>query len=457
MEEEPHKELCEFVVSQRRKKKLILLPRGAFKSSVVTVGYVLWRLVEDPDIRILISSETYSQSKTFLTAIKDHIERNEVFRGIFGNLKGEEGVWRQEEITIEGRKRVAREPSISVSGVGMTRVGLHYDLIILDDVVSNNNINTSEQIQKIINHYRLLLSILDPGKELIIVGTRYSFADLYGHILEEEKGVFATLIRGAYNKDGSLYFPTRLTKDFLDGQRKSQGNQHFANQYLNQPLDQDSAMFKVEWIRYFNTPPENTIKYMLIDPATAETKTADFTGIIICAVDHNSNIFVLEAINNKSSIGEMIDFVFLKVQQYQIHTSGCVGLETNAVQQTYGYIFSEEMTKRKFFFPLTELKNVNHRTKIQRVQALQPWFEGGKIYMRKEQSELFQQITMFPRCKHDDLIDSFSMILKVMSPPTAPAPADKWEESPLTYNEKRIWQEKEEMGKRMVRRTKIRL
>jgi predicted phage terminase large subunit-like protein len=399
--EKPHRELCIFL-NKPKKKKLILLPRGSFKSTIATIAYPLWMLMYDPNLRILISSETFGQSKTFLTAIKDHIERNEVFRAIFGDAKGGDAVWRQEEITIRGRTRVAREPSIGVSGVGQTRVGMHYDIIILDDVVSNNNINTPEQIQKTINHYKLLLSILEPNSTLIIIGTRYHFADLYGHILENEPDNFDMLIRAAI-EGGKLYFPSRLTKKYLDEQKKSQGNQHFANQYLNNPVDQDSAMFKLKWIRYFREGPERVRKYILIDPASTDSKTSDFTGIIICGVDPDNNIFVYEAINNKSTIGEMISLIFEKVLEYKVYEDGCVALEVNANQQTYQYIFQEEMKKRKFFFPITELRPNSTRSKASRIKGLQPWFENGKIYLKEEQQELIDQITMYPRTRHDDL------------------------------------------------------
>lgn len=411
--------------------------------------------MKDPNDRILISSETFAQSKTFLSAIKTHIEDNQTFRAIYGDQKKPDSVWRQEELTVAGRTKVAREPSVSVSGVGQTRVGMHYDKIILDDVVSNNNINTPEQIKKIIDHYRLLLSILDPGGELIIVGTRYSFADLYGYLLEEEKGTFAELIRSCYNKDGSLYFPSRLTKSFLEAQRKSQGASHFANQYRNCPVDQDSATFRTDWVRYFIKPPSDLNIYLLIDPASTDNKKSDFTGIIICGVDPNNNIFVLEAINNKSSIGKMVGLVFEKVKEYGIHDSGCVGLEVNANQQTYQYIFAEEMEKQKFYFPITELKPNSTRSKAARIKALQPWFENGKVYIKKDQSEFYHQITMYPRTRHDDLIDSFANILQIMTPATETT-EDKWKGSTLSENEKAIWKSKENLGKRMVKRTKFR-
>lgn len=451
----PHQELATFLQKEKNPKKLILLPRGAFKSTVITVGYAMWKLMNNPNERILISSETYAQSKTFLSAIKSHIEENDTFKAIYGDQKKADSVWRQEEITVAGRTKVAREASISVSGVGQTRVGMHYDTIILDDVVSNNNINTPEQIKKIIDHYRLLLSILDPGKELIIVGTRYSFADLYGHILEEEKDTFATLIRACYDQDGKLYFPSRLTKSFLEAQRKSQGASHFANQYLNLPVDTDSAIFRTDWLRYFREPPRDLNMFLLIDPASTENKHSDFTGINIVGVDPENNMFVIESINNKSSIGDMVKLVFEKVEEYNIHKSGCVALEINANQNTFQYIFAEEMNKRNFFFPITELKPNSLRSKAARIKALQPWFENGKVYYRKSQTELIHQTTMYPRTRHDDLIDSLANILQVMTPATIEK-EDKWKDSELSRAEVSIWKEKDRIGKRLVKRTKYR-
>ena len=450
---QPHQELCDFLEREKKSKKLILLPRGSFKSTIVTISYPLWKLIKDPNLRILISSETYIQSKTFLTAIKNHISDNETFKTIFGDQKKEDSVWRQEEITVAGRTKVAREPSIATSGVGQTRVGFHYDIIILDDVVSNNNINTPEQIKKIIEHYKLLLSILEPGGLLIIVGTRYSFADLYHHIEEEEASTFDILIRGAIDDDGKLYFPSRLTKSFLDAQRKAQGSLHFANQYLNKCIDDGSAMFRVDWVRFYRESPQGLNVFMLIDPASTATRTSDFTGIVICGVDHNSNIFIIEAINNKSTIGEMVNLIFNKVVQYDINLSGTVALETNANQQTYKYIFSEEMNKRNFYFPITELKPSSIKSKAMRIKGLQPYFENGKIYLKKDQTDLYHQIVMYPRTKHDDLIDALSNILQVMAPPTVKEPS-KWEGSILPINEMNIWKEKDKIGLRKVRQTK---
>jgi len=452
----PHRELCEFLVKDKNNKKLILMPRGSFKSSIITIGYCLWTLVNDPNKRILLSSETYAQSKTFLKAIKTHIEQNEVFRAIFGDLRPTDldTSWRQEEITIAGRTKVGREASIMCSGVEQVKVGLHFDVVILDDVVSNLSINTPEQIEKTIDHYRLMLSILEPSGEILICGTRYSFADLYGHLLEEERDSFSIHKRSAILGDGSLLFPSRLTRDFLEQQKKAQGTALWSCQYQNEPIDQDSAMFKSSWIKYYEHSPLALRHFIVLDPAGGNTKAADFNGIIVAGIDFENNIYIKEAIADKSTIADLLHLIFKLVEQYNIQEDGCLGLETAAMQQTLKFIFTEEMNKKNFYFSIKELKPHTNKSKANRIKALQPYFENGKIFCKKEHDQLVDQIIRFPKTRHDDLIDSLAYVLEIMAPADV-NDIDKWAGSRLPYNQQMIWKAKEEMEKaRYVKKRK---
>ena len=66
------------------------------------------------------------------------------------------------------------------------RQGQHYSVIIADDLSSLDNSLTKEQREKVINHWRLYISLLDPGGTIVVVGTRYSAGDIVAHIIETE-------------------------------------------------------------------------------------------------------------------------------------------------------------------------------------------------------------------------------------------------------------------------------
>lgn len=167
-------------------RKIIVLPRGTFKSSLCDVAYPMWRLERDPDLTILLDSELYTNSANFIREIKQHYA-SERYIGIFGEREG--GKWGESEIIVKNRTRYMRglrkEASITAGGVGTTKVGQHYDLIIGDDYNSPSNSDTIEKCEKVIQHVRYNMNILNPMGEYIFVGTRYAERDVIGWLLKD--------------------------------------------------------------------------------------------------------------------------------------------------------------------------------------------------------------------------------------------------------------------------------
>lgn len=166
-------------------RKIVVLPRGTFKSSLACVAYPMWRLLKNPDLTILLDSELYMNSRNFVREIKGHYA-SESFIRIFGNLIGPK--WGESEITVSNRKRNRKEASITVGGIGTTKVGQHYDLIIGDDYNSPKNSNDPEKCQKVIDHVRYNMNILNPGGEYVFIGTRYAERDVIGWLLKDILG-----------------------------------------------------------------------------------------------------------------------------------------------------------------------------------------------------------------------------------------------------------------------------
>lgn len=169
------------------KRKLIIMPRGTFKSSIGVVAYSIWCLIRNPNERILIDSQIYTNSKNFLREIKAHME-SERLTAIFGQFKTDKN-WTEGEITIAQRTQVFKEASITAGGVGTVKVGQHYDRIIIDDYNSDKNSSTMDGCDKVINHYRMNTSILEPDGTVVVIATRYSERDLPGFILKNEIGI----------------------------------------------------------------------------------------------------------------------------------------------------------------------------------------------------------------------------------------------------------------------------
>ena len=51
--QKPHQELITWINRSKKRTKLILMPRGSFKSSVITIGHTIQKIIQNPNIRIL--------------------------------------------------------------------------------------------------------------------------------------------------------------------------------------------------------------------------------------------------------------------------------------------------------------------------------------------------------------------------------------------------------------------
>ncbi len=449
MEEQPHRELCDFLTyginespqlnidftppnsvlhitneSTCSLNKLIMLPRGSFKSTVTTNAYPLWLLWHNQDLRIMIDSETLGNAKLYLAGIKDMIENNGMLKLICSDEEGNyllepnksiAGGFTEEQVILKCRKKLGlKEASIFCAGVDNARTGMHPDVILMDDLVSERNVGTDAQIQKVKDHYRFSLSLLEPKGLHVIIGTRYHMADLYGELIEHK--VFDTLIRPAVDSKGELYFPQRLAHERLNELKKAQGSYIFSCQYMLSPIDDSDATFKRDNIRYFHLANiEHNIvrKYILVDLAISERETADYTVVLCVGETADKKLYVLEYNRGHYLPNATINAIF---NMYDKHKEKIkvVGIEAVAFQKAMLYLVKDEMRRRGVYMPLRELKA--DKDKVRRIRSLQPLFECGDIYLNQGMVDLERELLEFPFSKHDDIVDALAYVLQVMRP-----------------------------------------
>jgi len=431
-----HKEMCDFVDQNPSKQKLLLVPRGFLKSTLITIGKTLQWICEDPSVRILIANATYSMAVAFLNVIKRHLHNNELMAEIFGQLAIEPDKWSESAITLKQAKEVIggeKEATVLCYGMGGNLVSQHYDKIILDDVVNENTISTRDQIEKTIQFYRMCQPLLEKDGELIVIGTRWHEQDLYDWIMDKENGViqeFNVFFRRALENElwddnvkqfvkGTSLWPEKYSLDDFTKIRRKMGPYAFSSQFLNDPFPSSDADFKREWFRYYDESDlrgADMNRYTLIDPAISLEKTADYTGVITVGIDKFSNVYILDILRARLKVNELNNLIF---QQNERWHPLQIGIEDVAFQRALRYSLKQEEEKRKRYLPIIELKPYA-RSKDQRIKGLQPLYANGKVYHSKElvyNVYLEDELTRFPNGKHDDLIDALAYSLDLMHPP----------------------------------------
>lgn len=432
LEEQPHREVISFLLHPD-KYKLLLVPRDSFKSTIM-VAFVLWHLAKDPNLRVLIDSRTADRAKELLFHVKEHIEKNERFRELFGDWKYIPG-WREQSFVHPGRTKKFREPSIKVAGIDSPVTGGHYDLIIADDLHDESNSQSEISCNKAILHYKTLLPILEPHGQLIVVGTVWSHMDLYHNIMESDQG-WTIMKRPARLEDGSLWFPARLTEEYLEDRKAKMGPYLFAAQFMLEAIAPEDRRFDPAWIVYreFFTvafegrvqlivegEPEPTFITLAVDPAISEKKGSDFSGLVTVATDVHDNWYVLNARRIRGGANDLLDAIVEEIRTWVV---GEVGIETVAFQMALKEFLLDRLAEEGLQVSIKELISGSGRGKRARIEGLVPKFASGRVYFRKGMARdlEFEMLQWTPdrEQRHDDLVDALSHQLTLALPaPTA--------------------------------------
>jgi len=444
-----HGDYCRHLEDKDYKFKLSLTPRGSLKSTIGTIAGSLQEVTKNPNIRILLASEKYSNSVKFLSEIKGHIEKNEIYKSLYGDLKGDK--WTEGEIIVSTRTHWKKEPTITCAGIDVTKVGMHYDRIKIDDPHSEQNITSQEQIDKVIRWYRLLLSLLDPGGYVDVTGTIWHYADLYNYIETKEKervdkgrkprykifkrdsfiGSTEQLLNGEIEEE-HLLWPERLTAEFLADQYLEQGPYIFSCQYRLNPIDDENATFKRSWMQGID--PDVLAKevrkrngklniYCAVDPMRDE-EGKDFLAIPTVAVDENYQMYIMDHSRMKANEYDTVEEMFRIQKKWQPIR---MGVETVAWQKSFYNYVKMLGSMKSYRLPMTELKTDTKVTKRMRIKSLVPYFRAGLIKwvckdgdinnLKGDMAILLDEFTRYPKVANDDGPDALAYIPQLAKVP----------------------------------------
>jgi len=403
-----HSDMLEHIETGSR--QLLLAPRG-FGKSKIAQAMIAWRIIKDPDLRVLLVSASYSKAVLFMGGIKRALE-SDYIKQHFGDIRGSK--WSDNAITIKGRTANHVEPSLMAIGGGSSSiVGLHEELLILDDVTDYDTARSPVKNDRLLEWYQTsVLPTLMPGGQIIALGTRYAANDIYNSLIHMD---YNTRIFPAINNDGtSLCSWIRPVDDVrsADGSiemeglntiKKNLGSIIFALQFLNDttPLSENNVI-KSGWLKYYDTSP-HTMKDVIVsvDPAIGLKSENDYSAIGVWCRDENNNIYLLESINRRMTFNSTITTVDELISRYRPEH---VVVEDVAYQKA----LIQEL-KRKCGH--TSIIGVNPPTdKRARLINVSSYFENGMVYIRHAETTLIDQLLYFP-AQFDDQVDQTTLAL----------------------------------------------
>lgn len=437
-EEKPHREICNFV-DDPAKCKLLLAPRGCYKTSIISQAYVTRRIIENPNIRILLDSVALTNSQDNLRVSRRFFESNDRLKELYGDFTGPGLTWNDTEYVVSKRTDTRlKEPTVRASGIDKVQIGPHYDLIVADDLHNRDNYRTIEQVQKVKEHMRLIFGLLDPGGEFLIGGHRWSYTDAFSMVMGDTDNIaeleFARLfsgnhlIRSATQRDGSYYFPGKHNKEHLERQRTALGLELYAAMLENEPvLAGDGQKFQERNFRRYQELPDEAKEpvkmnwYLTLDIGGRKDGN-DFWCLFEGAIAPSGNKYFTRYSKTMTKATAMADMIYKWWLQRKKEKRAYVtiGVEIAGQQGLVLDSMKDWLWERyKVALPFKELPHGSNTDKDTRVEAMAPHYEMGKIFHSEQMSEPFgleDQLKKWPKGKKD-VADAASMMEEVMHAP----------------------------------------
>lgn len=464
-----HDELMDILTLDGSLKKLILMPRYSFKSTITTVGYCLWRLVRNPDLRILIYSDAAGKAQGFWQDIKNHIEgrgEGSKFREYYGAWETDphKGKWNESQGVIRVREKAWKEPTIDTGGIETSKVGMHYDIIIFDDIVSDLNTTTKAQMDKVYDCYKKSLALLKPGGEVLVVGTRWHFGDAYGRMIKDGGFKVYRVDANRDEKFGEYPFSRiGLTQEFLAEQKRTQGSYLYSCLYNNSPVDDETAIFKHEDFSF--CAPIKTSKDLYItctcDPAG---EGEDYTAITVVGTDKDFKMHVIDAVNKHLQLNQIVDEIIKLNYKWGFNKLGVEGnFFKGALEKEIKLRMDEERSNPNFKMFSVEVFTATAKRgegKYNRIMALQPFHERGDLLFPGTDveslggafGELAFQMIQYPKAPHDDLVDSLAYHIDIIRKGTGVAEIKEIPKYSAAWYEKQVMEETYKLNRRLPRR-----
>lgn len=308
------------------------------------IGYCLWRMGLNPNIRIAWVSNTYGQAERPVKAIMQLLTQSKELKEVFPKLKpstrkGDSfGV---HAITVE-RTEVSKDPTLVTCGAFGSILGARVDLLIIDDAIDFDNTREKEQRDKFTEWIATtVFSRLTQSAQVIVVGNAWHKDDMM-HQMEQNSSFKAERFP-VQKPDGSLGWPGVWDHARIEAKKAELQNPLlFARLYLCEVTDDASSKFPRAWInkalllgkgRSFSdglqSVPNGYRVFTGVDVGSRAEGKADRTVIFTICIHPNGCREVLNIEAGQWLFPETLQRLYSTHQRYQ----SIIYVESNHAQQ----------------------------------------------------------------------------------------------------------------------------
>jgi predicted phage terminase large subunit-like protein len=400
------------------RRLIINLPPRHLKSLLASIAFPAWCLGHDPSAQIL--SVSYAQDLADKLA-RDcrSIMMSPWYRRIFATRLAPHRQAVQEFITTRQGYRLATSTGGVLTGRGA-------DIILIDDPLKPEEALSDAQRQAANDWYdHTLYSRLNDkcSGAIVIIMQRLHEDDLVGHVFAQEPWevvCFPAIAEGDETheietlwgprcfrrRQGEVLHPAREPFDTVQRIRRTIGEYNFAGQYQQTPAPLGGGLVKVEWFKRYgaNQRPESFDRIVQSwDTANKATELSDFSVCTTWGIN-GKDLYLLNLVRKrleypalKRAVREQRDLFNASVVLIEDKASG-----TQLIQE----LIADGCHGVARYQPGCD--------KVMRLHAQTALIENGFVHLPETATwlaEYLHELSVFPKGKHDDQVDSTAQFL----------------------------------------------
>ena len=424
-----HRTMAKSFLNEKVTKLNIIAPRGHAKSSIAACVFPVHHIFFDEGPKfIVLCSKTQGHAIDLLQSIKDVLDYSLELRSIFGYYgQHSSKVWTKDRVVLK------YNTIIVCKGTGQQVRGLKHGnqrptLFILDDPEDENNTKTKEAMEY---NLRWLLQGCEPSLDakrgrIVVIGTPQHETCMI-ETLASMKG-WKTFKYQALTDDGKkALWPEQWSVKALNQKKEELESINrlsvFYREYQCEVVGDEDQLFKEEYIQWWdgeltegdeeyhilNVREMNGVKYkkpkkvpvyvfMGVDPASSTKQTADYSTIVAIAVDADNNRYVLPYYRRHAKPMALAEAILTQHKKYNPK-------RTHIESVGYQEMLRDYLRNQDRYIAGLE-KKINPRThKSVRLETMEPYFYNKQVFLKNGMEELRAELLMYPRGKHDDLLD----------------------------------------------------
>lgn len=429
LDEKIHLPICRNLEDRSIRRRRFKLPRSWLKSTVCSIGYLIWRAIKDTNIRCLIVQNSHTNARKKLAVIRGKFEKCAMLRLLFPECIPTKDETVSVDVVSLPRSEAHAEGTFETAGTRTKLTSRHYNIIVeddtvapdLDDMTSDVLLPSQDDVEQAIGFHRNCLPLLVniQEDEIMIVGTRWFERDLLSWSEENEKqysGISRAVKEtdGRPDEDGAVAWPERFGQPVLDEIRVSMGEYLYNCLYMNTPISAKGMVFQNGWFKEYQDEDLELIVTTTVDLATPpDENSGDIDYNVVLTTGKSlitGKIFVLHYWEKRCSPSEVIDEIFHHVRMYKPIK---VGIESIAYQKAMITFVKERMRKESTWFMVEPLTH-GRKSKYTRICGLEPFVKSGMLVFKSWMSKLRSQLLSVSRDRgilspHDDIADALAM------------------------------------------------